>query len=205
MNESKLLAISVGKVAPLFVKQTTGNVGRIVSAIKKSAISDLDEPNWVEAGTLGLVGDEVADPTVHGGIDKAIYMMPHEHYEFWEQQRKVEKIEAPALEFGGLGENLTSIGLLETEIFIGDKIQIGDVMLSVTQPREPCFKFNARMGYKFASKHMVQQGNCGWYLKVLTAGKIKAGMSMVVFEGPRRISVRAEFLRLTSRKQDSLF
>lgn len=205
MNESKLLAISVGKVAPLFVKQTTGNVGRIVSAIKKSAISDLNEPNWVETGTLGLVGDEVADPTVHGGIDKAIYMMPHEHYEFWRQQRSKESIDTPALEFGGLGENLTCSGLLENEIFIGDKIRIGDVLLSVTQPREPCFKFNARMGYKFASKHMVQQGNCGWYLKVLTVGKIKAGMSIEVFEGPRRISVRAEFSRLTSRKQDSLF
>ena len=205
MNESKLVAISVGKVEPLFVKQTEGNIGRIVSAIRKSVVSDLAQPEWIEATSMGLVGDEVADPTVHGGIDKAVYMMPLEHYEFWALQRKNEQLDPADLTFGGLGENLTCSGLLEADIFIGDKIRIGEVLLSVTQPREPCFKFNARMGYKFASKHMVQQGNCGWYLKVLNAGKIRAGMSIEVFEGPRRTSIKTEFERLTSRQQKSLF
>jgi MOSC domain-containing protein YiiM len=205
MNELKLIAISVGKAVPLFVRETTGNVGQVVSAIKKSAVSDLTQPNWIEARTLGLVGDEVADPTVHGGIDKAIYMMPFEHYAFWNTQRKNLNSDAPDVEFGGLGENLTCTGLLESEIFIGDNIRLGDVLLSVTQAREPCFKFNARMGYKFASKHMIQQGNCGWYLKVLKPGQLQAGMSFEVIEGPRRISIQAEFSKLNARQQKSLF
>ena len=201
----RLIGISAGKVEPLFVKDGEQSNSRVMSAIRKSAVSTLDQPDLIRILRMGIEGDEQANPSVHGGLDKAVYMMPKQHYAFWEQQRATHLNTRETLADGFLGENLTVEGLDEKTVFVGDRITIGEVVLSVTDPREPCFKFNARMGYKHASKHMVQAGCCGWYLRVLNEGSIHAGQTMIIEAGPRRISIAEQFARLNRRFQKDLF
>lgn len=201
----QLLSICVGRVAPLFVRDAGERTSSVMSAIRKSPVSTLDNPQGVAVSMMGINGDESADLSVHAGREKAVYLMPAEHYSFWEEQRARARLPELDLIHGFLGENLTVSGILEDNIWIGDELQIGDVRLRVTQPREPCFKFNARMGYAHAAKHMVQQGNCGWYASVVTTGEICAGQTAHVIAGPRRISVAQQFAQLNYRTRQSLF
>jgi MOSC domain-containing protein YiiM len=164
---------------------------KLMSAIGKTPVQ-----GSVSVGPLGLAGDEQADLSVHGGLSKAVYALPSEHLTWWQAQRQshgatmfVEEL-AP----GYLGENLSLQGLLEEDLFIGDSLDFGEVVLRVTQPREPCGKFNAVMGYTQAAKDMVQSGRCGFYLAVDRPGRLQAGARFDVIAGPRSISV-AQALR----------
>jgi MOSC domain-containing protein YiiM len=125
-----------------------------------------------------VIGDEQADLTVHGGIEKAIYVYPHEHYSFWNALLSRELKKPMDLQPGAMGENFTITGLVEADVFVGDTLQIGDLEFVVTKLREPCFKFNARMGYKGAAKAMLQSGYCGWYMRVITPGTLIAGSAI---------------------------
>ena len=106
---------------------------------------------------LGLMGDEQADLSIHGGLEKAIYAYPSEHYPFWRDARLGAGVSllAEPLPPGLLGENLTLAGLLETEVWAGDVLQFANCALAVTVPREPCHKFNAAMGFTQATKLMA--------------------------------------------------
>jgi MOSC domain-containing protein YiiM len=188
--EARLLAISVGTSAPLEIGAPSP--GLVVdSGIRKRAISTVDDPVDVEVKRLGLVGDEQVDLTVHGGLDKAVYMYPIEHYAWWHERRADAGVQGAdlSLAFGALGENLTTTGLLEEDLWIGDRIAIGDVVLRVEAPRNPCFKLNAVMGYKRAVKHMLLSGRAGVYLSVIEAGYICAGASVRRIAGPRSESI----------------
>lgn len=176
-----LLAIQTGRVRPLMVGGR-----KLVSAIGKTTVS-----GPIEVGVLGLAGDEQADLSVHGGLSKAVYALPSEHLAWWQAQRQkqgatmFEETLAP----GYLGENLSLQGLLEHELFIGDRLDFGDLVLRVTQPREPCGKFNAVMGYAQAAKDMVQSGRCGFYLAVEKPGFFQAGATCQVLTGSRSTRV----------------
>jgi len=170
----KLISINSGKVGPLFANQHQDRTV-VMSGIKKSSISHAGRPSPVDINTLGVMGDEQADLTVHGGIEKAIYVYPHEHYPFWNVLLSRELKKPMDLQPGAMGENFTITGLLEENVFVGDTLQIGDLEFVVTKLREPCFKFNARMGYKGAAKAMLQSGHCGWYMRVITPGTLIAG------------------------------
>ncbi len=176
-----LLAIQIGQVRPLMVGGR-----KLVSAIGKTTVS-----GPIEVGVLGLAGDEQADLSVHGGLGKAVYALPSEHLPWWQAQRQTrgatlfEETLAP----GYLGENLSLHGLLEKDLFIGDRLDFGDVVLRVTQPREPCGKFNAVMGYALAAKDMVQSGRCGFYLAVEQPGSLQVGATCRVLAGARSTSV----------------
>ena len=170
----KLISINSGKVGPLFTNQQQDRT-MVMSGIKKNSISDVGQPSPVEINTLGVMGDEQADLTVHGGIEKAIYVYPHEHYPFWNALLSRELKKSVELQPGAMGENFTITGLLEADVYVGDTLQIGDLEFVVTKLREPCFKFNARMGYKGAAKAMLQSGYCGWYMRVITPGTLNAG------------------------------
>ena len=135
----KLLSISIGKVSGLFA-QNGSEPSRVVSAIHKQSISNLDNPISVEITKLGVQGDEQADLTVHGGIEKAIYVYPSEHYPFWNELLTRETKRPVNLTPGSLGENFTIEGLLETNVYVGDILIIGDLEFSVVKLREPCFK-----------------------------------------------------------------
>ena len=178
----RLISISTGKVMPLFGSHHP-NYSTVASAINKQAISTLASPASVEITRLGVAGDEQADPSVHGGIEKAIYVYPIEHYAFWNELLTRETKKSVELPLGAFGENFTIEGLLETEIFVGDQMQIGDLQFTVVKLREPCFKFNAKMGYKGAAKAMLQSGFSGWYLRVNQTGVLSAGAEIQVLPG----------------------
>ena len=194
----RLLSISSGKVMPLFGSHHP-NYSRVASAINKQPISTLASPSPVEINRLGVVGDEQADPSVHGGIEKAIYVYPIEHYAFWNELLNRETKKLTDLPLGAFGENFTIEGLLETEIFIGDQMQIGDLQFTVVKLREPCFKFNAKMGYKGAAKAMLQSGLSGWYLRVNQTGTLSAGAEIQVLPGQRITSITDQNLALFNR------
>ena len=201
----KLISISSGKVLPLFGNHHP-DYKSVASAIRKNSISNLQNPSTVEITSLGVKGDEQADLSVHGGIEKAIYVYPSEHYDFWNQLLTRETKKSTLLQHGAIGENFTIEGLLEADVFVGDKLLIGDLQFSVVKLREPCFKFNAAMGYKGASKAMLQSGFSGWYLRVIKTGTLTAGAQITVIPGAREISIAQQNKNLLkNRDQQDLW
>ena len=169
---------------------------QVLSGIRKRAVGGA-----VALAPLGLAGDEQADLNVHGGLSKAVYAYPLEHYAFWQTVRAQAGAAAwsEALPPGSLGENLTLTGLLESQVWIGDLLRFGDAELIVSEPRQPCFKFNAVMGFSKAAKLMSESGWCGFYLAVKTAGTLQAGERFELLPGPREVSV-VELFRAKMRR-----
>jgi MOSC domain-containing protein YiiM len=201
----KLLSISTGKVVPLFGNHHP-DYKSVASAIHKKSISNLENPLPVEINPLGVKGDEQANLSVHGGIEKAIYVYPAEHYAFWNELLTRETKKPTLLKHGAIGENFTIEGLLETEVFVGDKLLIANLEFVVVKLREPCFKFNAALGYKGAVKAMLQSGFCGWYLRVLKTGTLAAGAQITVAPGAREISIAQQNRNLLQhRNQQDLW
>jgi MOSC domain-containing protein YiiM len=118
---------------------------------------------------LNFEGDEQSDLTVHGGVDKAVYVYPSEHYENW--RRELPGMDLPWAIFG---ENLTTEGLLE-DVRIGDRFRIGSAEFVVTQPRLPCYKLGIRFGRPDILKRMLQSGRTGFYFSVAREGEVGAG------------------------------
>ena len=168
------------------------NYSSVASAIDKKSVSNLDNPLSVEITKLGVAGDEQADLSVHGGLEKAIYVYPVEHYAFWNALLTRETKKVVDLSPGSFGENFTIEGLLEKEVYVGDKLQMGDLEFAVTKLREPCFKFNAKMKYKGAAKAMLQSGFSGWYLRVNRVGTLTAGTEIIVIPGERLTSIASQ-------------
>ena len=201
----KLLSISAGKVVPLFGNHHP-NYSSVASAIHKQSISNLQNPSSIEIGALGVKGDEQADLSAHGGIEKAIYAYPAEHYAFWNELLTRETKKLVDLQHGAIGENFTIEGLLETEVFVGDRLQIGELEFAVVKLREPCFKFSATLGYKGAVKAMLQSGFSGWYLRVLKTGILAAGAQITITPGARAVSIAQQNRNLLqSRNQQDLW
>lgn len=194
----QLISISSGKVMPLFGSHHP-NYSSVASAIDKKSISNLATPTPIEITRLGIAGDEQADLSVHGGIEKAIYVYPIEHYAFWNTLLSRETKKEVNLPLGAFGENFTIEGLLETTVFVGDRMQIGDLEFTVVKLREPCFKFNAKMKYKGAAKAMLQSGTSGWYLRVNQTGVLAAGANIQVLPGQRLTSIADQNQSLFNR------
>lgn len=195
----RLLSISSGKVVPLFGNHHP-DYKSVASAIVKTPVSDLQTPTPIEITKLGVRGDEQADLSVHGGLEKAIYVYPAEHYAFWNALLTRETKQVVELQYGAFGENFTIEGLLETEVFVGDVLRIGELEFSVVKLREPCFKFNARMKYKGAAKAMLQSGFSGWYLRVNQTGQLAAGAAIIVSPGAREISIAGQNQNFLARR-----
>jgi MOSC domain-containing protein YiiM len=119
---------------------------------------------------LNLDGDKQADLTVHGGVDKAVYSYPAEHYDYWRKQ-----LPDVDLIWGMFGENFTTKGLMEDAVSIGDQLQIGSAKLIATQPRMPCYKLGVRFGRMDMIRRFLASGRPGIYFKVLREGQIQAG------------------------------
>ena len=170
------------------VARETTIAGRtVMTAIGKRSVGDAA----VAVRALGIEGDEQADLTVHGGLSKAVYAYPAEHYPFWQTvraQAKAAAWEAP-LPSGFLGENLTLSGLLEERAWVGDLLRFADCELAISEPRYPCFKFNAAMGFNQAAKLMAANGWCGFYLAVRVPGSLRAGESFKLVAGPREVGI----------------
>lgn len=195
----KVLSVNIAAVGDLFVNQS-GNVQRVVTGIHKQP-----EAGPVAVKKLGLAGDEQADLTVHGGLDKAVYAYPSEHYDFWAAQKRSALKRDEPLPPGSMGENLTLEGLLEDQVWIGDRIEIGSALLEVTEPRSPCYKFGAKMRFAHAVKMMVQSGATGFYLRVIREGVLQAGDAVALIPGPREVSIMQINDRRRKGRQRDLF
>ena len=144
--------------------------------------------------TLNLDGDKQADLKVHGGIYKAVYAYPAEHYPFWGSIY-------PELElrWGSFGENLTTVGMNESAVCVGDRFSVGTAILQVTQPRRPCFKLAAKFDDDEIIDTFSASGRSGIYFSVVREGKLQAGDEMeLVHRDPERFSI-ADMLQLYSR------
>jgi MOSC domain-containing protein YiiM len=117
-----------------------------------------------------IEGDRQSDLSVHGGPHKAVYSYPVEHYAFWQEQ-----LPETDFEYGIFGENLTTEGLLEEAVYIGDQFLIGSVVLQVTQPRMPCYKLGIRFQRSDMVRRFWQSGRSGIYFSVVTEGDLAAG------------------------------
>lgn len=137
---------------------------------------------------LNLDGDAQADLTVHGGPDKAVYAYPHEHYDGWQTQL------GRALAPGAFGENLTTEGLTEETVHIGDEFRVGTARLVAVQPRLPCYKLGLRFGDPGMVKRFLQAGKPGIYFAVAEEGTVAPGDPIErVAEDAARVSVAAMF------------
>ncbi len=172
-------AVFTGAVAPF------ADEGR-ASAIVKSAVS---EALWL--GPEGLAGDAHADLEAHGGPDKALHLFPAEHHDSLQAAFPAARNLVP----GGLGENISTRGLLEDSVCIGDIFALGDARIQVTQPRTPCWKIDRRADCAGIAAHIDAAGCTGWHCRVLTPGAIRAGMQLVHVERPPGAVTLTQFWR----------
>jgi len=181
----QLLGVQIARARRVVI-----NGRSVLTAIHKQPVS-----GPVPVLPLGLGGDEQADLSVHGGLAKAVYAYPSEHYPQWQAARQAAGLTGidDALPWGSLGENLTLSGLLESQVWVGDVLQFAHCALRVTQPREPCYKFNAAMGFSGAAKTMAQQGCCGFYLAVHEPGHLQAGDTFELVPGQRGLRIPESF------------
>mgnify|MGYP002787127433 FL=1 len=181
MTDLRVLSVNLAAVRPLRIGERT-----VMSGIGKRAVA-----GDVAVGPLGLAGDEQADPSVHGGLSKAVYAYPSEHYRIWQTVRAQARVALwdEPLPHGFLGENLTLAGLQETQVWVGDVLRFPRCELAVSAPRQPCWKFNAVMGFEQAAKLMRQSGCCGFYLTVRAPGTVAAGEAFELVPGPREVAI----------------
>jgi len=142
----------------------------------------VDQP--LKLGKDQIQSDHIDNLEVHGGYHKAIYAYPMEHYKFWKERY-------PHLDFehGMFGENLTVEGLLESEVYAGDLLHIGDCILEVSEPRQPCFKLGIKFQDPGIIKPFLQSGTTGFYLRIIEAGTLPTQGVIKLVPGPRRFSM----------------
>ena len=157
----------------------------IVSSIAKHRV-DAERLRLTE---LNLDGDDQSDRTVHGGVDKAVYAYPSEHLAGW-----AIDLDQPALPHSPtapFGENISTLGVTEDDVRIGDVWQWGQAVLQVSQPRWPCQKLTLHRGNAAVGGLMRSTGRTGWYLRVLEPGVVDvAGPITVVERHAAALSVR---------------
>jgi len=185
----KIVSVNVG------LPRTVQWKGKAVSTgIFKTPVS-----GRIRLRSLNFDGDRQADLSVHGGPDKAAYVYPSEHYAYW--RREFPGMELP---WGVFGENLTTEGLDEGALQVGDRFRIGSAEVMVTQPRLPCFKLGLRFGRDDILKRFLASGRLGVYLRVVTEGEIAAGDELLLTERARDSLAVSEITRLYARDKDDL-
>ncbi len=170
----RVISVNVGTP-----REVTWQGEAVLTGIFKEPVSGA-----INLRTLNFDGDAQADPSVHGGRDKAVYAYPWEHYRDWESA-----VGRP-LHPGEFGENLTTEGLLECQVCIGDEYRVGTAKLVVTQPRLPCYKLGIRFGDPHMVKAFLSSQRPGIYFAVLAEGRVGAGDPIeLVHRDERHVSV----------------
>ncbi len=171
----QLISVNVG--SPKWVQFDGSN---FLTGIFKAPVSGTVSVNLIQ-----VQGDGQADLKAHGGVDKAVYLYPIEHYDFWRKELD-EEIE----ELGSFGENFTVRGMLENEVCIGDTFKIGTTIVQVTQPRTPCYKWAARFKRPDLPARFLQSLKSGFYLRVLQAGQVTSEDCFIFCErDPKPVTV----------------
>lgn len=184
---AEVLAVYTGRVAAL----RHGRVSVPSAVVKSPVVGEV----LLRPG--GLVGDEQADRKNHGGPDKAVLVYPAEHY--------ADPVSpASGLPVGSLGENLSTAGLLESDVRIGDVLTLGECVLQVSQPRRPCYKMGARHGIPDLPVRMQERGHTGYYLRVLQQGTVAAGQALRLSRAAGHGVTVAEVNRVLNVDKDDL-
>ena len=177
----KLVSLNVGTPREVTLKNRT-----ITTGIFKEPVQ-----GRVMLRKLNIDGDKQADLSVHGGADKAVYVYPKEHYEYWRQ-----KLPNMKLPWGMFGENFTTEGLLEDAVRIGDRFRVGTAELKVTQPRLPCYKLGIKFGRADMVRRFLASGRTGFYLAVLREGMVGAGDTIELIGRNANNATVAEIVKL---------
>jgi len=149
----------------------------------------------------GIVGDHQADKKNHGGVDKALFHYPLDHYKDWESERP--ELSAYFRNFGAFGENISSSGVDETSVFIGDQYKLGSAIIEVSQGRQPCWKLGHFFNDVSMVRAVVNTGRGGWYYRVLTEGEFKIGDKLELIKRPNPLlSVKKVFDVLIAKNKD---
>ena len=180
-SKMKLVSVNVGNTREVALKGRT-----ITTGIFKEPVQ-----GRVMLRKLNIDGDKQADLSVHGGADKAVYVYPKEHYEYWRQ-----KLPNMKLPWGMFGENFTTEGLMEDAVKIGDRFRIGTAELKVTQPRLPCYKLGIKFGRADMVKRFLASGRTGFYLAVLREGMVGAGDTIELIGRNANNATVAEIVKL---------
>lgn len=146
-----------------------------------SAIGKLPVTDGLDVGLEGFAGDEQADRSVHGGPEKALHHYPADHYTHWAAQWPEH---AGRLVAGGFGENVSTVGLTEADVCLGDRFRIGTALVEICQGRQPCWKLPAHTGIDEMAVAMQKSGRTGWYYRVLEEGRIAVGDAMELVARP---------------------
>ena len=166
----------------------------------RTAIFKDPVPGPVALERLNLAGDEQADLRVHGGPDKAVYAYAHEHYAYWATQLPAGQLTGP----GAFGENLTTSGLLEGAMRVGDEFAVGTAVLRAVQPRQPCYKLNVRFDDARMVARFMAAGRLGVYFQVLQAGVVQAGDAIELLQtSPYSVSIQDVAELLYGGRQDA--
>ena len=154
----------------------TGKIARLTDNGEMSAIAKLPVDGTRTVGFLGIEGDAQADLSVHGGPEKAIHHYPRDHYHWWQ-----ERLPGCALlsRVGAFGENISTGGLIERDVCIGDRFRLGTALVEVCQGRQPCWKQAHRLDHKSVVATMVKSGRSGWYYRVIEEGSVAPGDALV--------------------------
>ena len=170
-----LKKIFVGKPKTVGEKDASNVMDREwTSAIFKEPVTG---PVWV--GKTGLTGDGQADTEHHGGPEKAVFAYSIENYSYWQKELGLSEIAS-----GGMGENLVMEHVLEDGISIGDTFQIGEAVVQVSQPRQPCWKPARRFRVKTLALLLQNTGRTGWYFRVLKEGHVEEGQTFTLIDRP---------------------
>lgn len=146
-----------------------------------SAIGKLPVAHAVAIEPMGLAGDEQADRVHHGGIDKAIHHYPADHYPFWRSELGDVSLLGGS---GAFGENISTMGLNEDNVFLGDRFRLGTALVEVSQARQPCWKLDHRFQARGVMARVVTTRRSGWYYRVLEPGQVQAGDILELVDRP---------------------
>src|SRR6266513_1423233 len=149
--------------------------------------------------TLNLEGDQQADLTVHGGVDKAVYAYPSEHYGYW--RAELPGVDLP---WGMFGENFTTEGLFEETVYIGDRFRIGDAEVIVTEPRMPCYKLGIKFGRADMIKRFLASRRTGFYFAVAREGAVGAGDAIKLIRPEQQETSVGDITRLYAFEKNDL-
>ncbi len=155
-----------------------------------------DQP--IQLGLETVIGDEISDRRVHGGVYKACYLFSTDEYPYW--KHLYQDLE---WNWGMFGENLSIKGLDETKLCIGDTYRLGSAIIQITQPREPCFKLGVKFGTQKVLKKFIEHGRPGTYVRVIEKGIVAKGDTMVLIDRPKELITISQFFELLySREKD---
>jgi len=186
----KILSINIS-----LPKKITFNKKILNTSIFKKPVNEK-----VNIKKAGIEGDKQADLKSHGGVNKAVYAYSYKHYKYWGELLKKDF----SNDYGLIGENLTIDDFDEKEFFIGDELQISDVILKITQPRIPCYKLGIKMNEKDFVNFFINYGHLGMYMKVIKSGFIEKGDNIKLIRRNKDTMTIYEISKLIFDKKDNV-